>query len=192
MPRPARSHRSQSPQSVASFAGPGQRGARLLAHAPSSARNSYLNAVDALNDEFAAQLRQRGVPLPGGESTVRFPLYLVSFFQSFSLISGGTLTLHATFAFAFVLLHAHSHYFFGIRICVACGGIRIRDAFGGIRIRVAFGGIRIRVALRWHTHSRRFAVAYAFALLCGIRIRVALWHTHSRRLSVTCVFALLS
>lgn len=83
MPTDGRSTRSHSNQSATSFAGPGQRGAQLLSVAPSSARFSYLNAFENMNDEFATQLRARGVALPGGKP---------EFFSSFqwSQTSGGT------------------------------------------------------------------------------------------------------
>lgn len=65
MPTDGRSTCSHSNQSATSFAGPGQRGAQLLSVAPSSARFSYLNAFENMNDVFATQLRARGVALPG-------------------------------------------------------------------------------------------------------------------------------
>lgn len=68
MPRSQPNSRSPS-RSAVSFAGPGQRGARLLALATGSDRNAYLNAFDNMNDEFADQLRTKGVGLPGGESS---------------------------------------------------------------------------------------------------------------------------
>lgn len=154
MPRSIRSHRSPSAQSAASFAGPGQRGAQLLARAPNSARNSFLNAFDALNDEFAAQLRQRGVPLHGG----KFSSTLVSCLCSFVQFLSSLVEIH--------LLHLLCHPCH-CPLLSACTLLWHLDC----ALRVSLG-IRMRVAF----------VAYAFALPClayafalpSISIRLAL------------------
>lgn len=70
MPSTDRTVRSYSAQSMVSFAGPGQRGAQLLSVAPSLARNSYLNALENLNDDFAMYLRENDIPLPRCEYTL--------------------------------------------------------------------------------------------------------------------------
>lgn len=82
MKRSVRSHRSPSSQSIASSVGAGQWGARLFALAPSSARYLYLDPFDTFNDEFAAQLRQRGVPQAGGESRLLYSMCLFPPFPS--------------------------------------------------------------------------------------------------------------
>lgn len=95
-----------------------------------------------MNDEFATQLRSRGVPLPGGKhfSSLRI-------LPPCRYMRGGT-----------------------SGICGLCGTpTRLSPTF--LRLRVLYVGIRIRVgvayacALAWHTHSR-------LHLAFGIRIRV--------------------
>lgn len=138
MPRAPRLRRSPSSPSVASFAGPGLRGARLLALAPSSARNSFLNAFDALNDEFAAQLRQRGVPLPGGEYLLSSIPCLSPCFSPFLFTQW-----HGVCAFCHP---SHPSVYSVLRIRADLS-TRLATSSAGIRIRVAiFPGIRIRVA----------------------------------------------
>lgn len=68
MPATDRTVRSYSNHSMVSFAGPGQRGAQLLAAASAKARNAYLNSLESLNDDFAGYLRGRGVTLNQGMS----------------------------------------------------------------------------------------------------------------------------
>lgn len=68
MPATDRTVRSQTNPSMVSFAGPGQRGAQLLAAASAKARNAYLNSLETLNDNFAGYLRSQGVTLERGMS----------------------------------------------------------------------------------------------------------------------------
>lgn len=191
MPRAPRLRRSPSSPSVASFAGPGLRGARLLAIAPSSARNSFLNAFDALNDEFAAQLCQRGVPLPGGECPLCCLPYLFPRFSSFPFLQwrGVCAFCHPSPPSVYSVLRIRDDLL--TRLATSSAGIRIRVAlFSGIRIRVAgFFSIRIRVALHAYTFVLLF-LAYAFALLVA-RAFAFLWRP-SPRSCCTLIFTLFS
>lgn len=93
MPASDRTVRSHSAHSMLSFAGPGQRGAQLLAAAPADARNAYLNSLENMNEEFVECFRDKGITLPRGEflllstptlssaTRVRLPVYRFSYFS---------------------------------------------------------------------------------------------------------------
>lgn len=51
----------------ASLAGPGLRGRQLLELAGAEDRTTYLEALEAMNETFARQLRQKGVQIPRRE-----------------------------------------------------------------------------------------------------------------------------
>lgn len=95
MPATDRTVRSQTNPSMVSFAGPGQRGAQLLAAASAKARNAYLNSLETLNDNFAGYLRSQGVTLERGMSC-------------FSTHPPGATRIRSTFPYLFT----HSRHIF--------------------------------------------------------------------------------
>lgn len=178
MPPSAHTTRSASNQSATSFAGPGQRGAQSLSVAPSSARISYLNAFENMNDEFATQLRSRGVPLPGGKhfSSLRIlpPCrYMRGGTGGICGLCGTPTHLSPTFlrlrgftlAYAFALAsHTHARW----------PGIRIRVRI--LHLAYAFALMLSSLCLTLLTHSRLALSWYLCIHAHYICSHVKSWH----------------
>lgn len=73
---------ASSPDSTVGLASPNQRASRLLALASPDARNSYLNSLEAINEEFAQALREKGIQTPGGEIFAQSLPLMLPFSQS--------------------------------------------------------------------------------------------------------------